>query len=150
MVIPGMGIVMIKSTQVYETNELGKVKRKVITMHKLKTLMVMVTLSFAFAGCFESGSEQTPPPPVSPPPVGKISDGSTYYQSNCSTCHKAGADDTTSAFGAIDLAQRQDMITTNMSSFDKTSGFNLMGAFSNVPEQRVADLKAYLASVPII
>ena len=116
-------------------------------MNKLTTITLIVTLSSALAGCFESGSETPPPAPV---PTGFVADGSTYYQSNCATCHKVGADDPTSAFGAADLAQRQDMIATDMSSFDNTSTFNLMLSFNDVPAQRVADLKAYLASVPSV
>jgi len=119
-------------------------------MNKLTTLTLMVTLSSVLAGCFESGSETPPPEPVAPAPTGFVANGATYYQSNCATCHKAGADDPTSAFGAADLAQRQDMIAMDMSNYDTTSTFNLMLAFNNVPDQRVADLKAYLASVPRI
>ena len=119
-------------------------------MQKLTTTTLVVTLSLALASCFESGSEEPPPPAVQLPPEGFITDGSTYYQTNCATCHKIGAVDTTSAFGASDLAQKQDMIRADMSTYDSTSTFNLMGSFTNVPEQRVADLKAYLASVPKI
>lgn len=119
-------------------------------MKKLTTVVSMVTLSLALASCFESGSETTPPPPVAPPPVGIAKDGLTYYQSNCAVCHKAGADDTTAAFGALDLAQRHDMLATDMSNYDTTSTFNLMLAYNNIPAQRVADLKAYLKSVPKI
>ncbi|MBI3563061.1 MAG: hypothetical protein HY080_15230 [Gammaproteobacteria bacterium] len=119
-------------------------------MKKLTTVVSMVTLSIALASCFESGSETPPPPAVQPPPVGVAKDGLTYYQSNCAVCHKAGSDDTTTAFGASDLAQRHDMIAMNMSNYDTTSGFTMMLAFNNVPEQRVADLKAYLKSIPKI
>jgi len=119
-------------------------------MKKLTTVVSMVTLSLALASCFESGSETTPPPAVAPPPVGLAKDGLTYYQSNCASCHQAGLDDTTAAFAATDLAQRQDMIAADMSNYDTTSSFDLMLAFNNVPAQRVADLKAYLKSVPKI
>jgi len=117
-------------------------------MHKLTTTAFVAMLSLGLGGCFDSGSEQAPPPPVKPAPIGKISDGSTYYKTNCGSCHMVGADDITSAFGASDLAQKQDMITNNMSAYDTTSTFDLMLAFNAVPDQRVADLKAYLASVP--
>ena len=119
-------------------------------MQKLTTTTLVVTLSLALASCFESGSEEPPPPAVQLPPEGIVADGTTYYQTNCASCHKIGTVDTTSAFGASDLAQKQDMIIADMSAYDTTSGFTLMGAFSNVPEQRVADLKAFLASVPKI
>ena len=118
-------------------------------MNKLTTMTLMVTLGLVVVGC-NSGSEQAAPPAVEPPPTGFVANGSTYYQTNCGTCHKAGADDPTSAFGAADLAQRQDMIATDMSNYDTTSTYNLMLAFNNIPAQRVADLKAYLASVPQI
>jgi len=123
---------------------------EVIKMKKLTTVSLMATLVLGLGGCFDSGSEQTAPPAVTPPPTGVVANGSTYYQSNCASCHKAGADDTTSAFGGSDLAQKQDMIASNMSTYDATSGFNLMLGFSSVPEQRVADLKAYFASVPTV
>lgn len=120
-------------------------------MRKLTIMISIMTLSTALASCYESNSEELAPAPVATPPTpaaGIIVNGSTYYQNSCGICHKAGQDDPTSAFGASDLAQRHDLITTNMSNFDTTSSFNLMGAFVSVPEQRVADLKAYLASVP--
>jgi cytochrome c5 len=125
---------------------------KVKIMQKLTTLILMVTLSFALAGCYESSSEELPPPAIALTPTGPVvaglaADGSTYYQSNCATCHKAGQDDPTSAFGAADLAQRHDMIATDMSNYDSTSGFNMMNTYSNVSEQRVDDLKAYFESV---
>lgn len=119
-------------------------------MQKLTTFSFVLLLSLALTGCFNSSSEDTPPPAIDPPPAGVTADGAVYYQTSCADCHKAGADDTTNAFGAIDLAQKQDMIRSDMSNYDQTSGFNLMTVFSNVPAQRVADLKAYLASVPQI
>ena len=119
-------------------------------MNKLTTTTLMVTLSLALTSCFESGSEEAAPPPVTPPPTGLAADGATYYQSNCASCHKAGADDTTAAFNASDLAQKHEMIAVDMSTFDTTSTFDLMLTYSNLPEQRVADLKAYLESVPTI
>lgn len=125
-------------------------ERKVITMNKLTAATVLVTLSLSLASCFESGSEETAPQPVAPPATGVAANGQTYYNSNCSTCHKAGAYDTTNAFNAADLAQKQDMIANNMSTYDQSSGFDLMTTFSNVSEQRVADLKAFLASIPAI
>lgn len=114
-------------------------------MKKLTTISTLVALCTALAGCFESGSETTPPPAVPLPPTGIVLDGKTYYSSNCGTCHKAGTEDTTAAFGASDLAQKQDMIVTNMGDYDLS--LNLMTAFSNVPSQRVLDLRAFLQSV---
>ena len=117
-------------------------------MFKRTAMTLIVTLSIALAGCFESGSEETPPPAIEPPPTGLVAAGATYYQTNCAACHKAGMDDPTSAFGAADLAQRQDMIASDMRNYDTTSSFNMMQTFRNIPAQRVADLKAYFASVP--
>lgn len=111
---------------------------------------LIVALSIVLTTCYESSSEKPPPPPVAQPPVGLVTNGSIYYQTNCALCHKAGQDDPVSAFGASDLAQRHAVITSDMSNFDATSSFNLMGAFSNIPAQRVVDLKAYLESVPMI
>lgn len=116
-------------------------------MQKLTTISTMAVLALTLAGCFESGSEATVPPAVPLPPVGVVVNGSTYYQEYCGTCHSAGTDDTSTAFGASDLAQRQDMIAPDMSDYDGTSTFNLMLSFSAVPAQRVADLKAYLSTL---
>ena len=117
-------------------------------MNKLTIMTLMVSFSLTLAGCFDSGSEETPPPAVPLPLEGFVADGATYYQTNCATCHKLGNVDTTSAFNAADLAQAQDMIVTDMSSYDTT--FNFMMTFNNVPAQRVADLKAYFESIPSI
>jgi mono/diheme cytochrome c family protein len=117
-------------------------------MNKLMTMSLMVTLSLGLAGCFNSGSEESPPPAVEPPPTGLVANGATYYATNCGSCHSAGTDDTTNAFGASDLAQKQDMITNDMSTYDQSSGFDLMTVFSDLPDQRVADLKSYLSTVP--
>ena len=131
-------------------------------MYKLTTTFIaafsLTLVSLTLAGCFESSSEVAPPPAIEPPPigvdvgvkVGVVGDGQIYYQNRCATCHSAGRDDPVSAFGAVDLAQKQDMITVDISDFDETSGFNLMGAFSDIAPQRVADLKAYLESVPAL
>ncbi|MCP4981790.1 MAG: cytochrome c [Gammaproteobacteria bacterium] len=122
-------------------------------MQKLMAMILMVSLSLALTGCYQSNSEEPPPDAIqiqAAPPVGLTASGSTYYQTNCATCHKAGADDVTSAFGASDLAQKQDMIVIDMSTYDMFSSFNLMMAFSSVPDQRVADLKSYLESIPKI
>jgi len=124
--------------------------KKMIAMHKLKIMALIVSLSFVLTTCYDSSSEKPAPHPVALPPVGHAANGSTYYQTNCGACHKAGQDDPTSAFGASNLAQRHDMMTTDMSNFDTTSTYTLMGAYSNIPAQRVADLKAYLKSVPKI
>ncbi len=121
--------------------------------HKYKLLLttiVLGVLSFALANCYNSSSEVPPPQAIAPPPVGVAANGAIYYQNRCGVCHSAGRDDVTSAFGAVDLARRQDMIVGDISNFDQKSGFNMMGTFNNIPEQRVVDLKAYLESVPML
>jgi len=119
-------------------------------MQKLTTMTSVVTLSLVLAGCLDSNSGEAVPPAVSSPTalVGIAENGAIYYQTNCGICHQIGQNDPTSAFGASDLAQKHNMIITDMSNFDTTSTFNLMASYNNVPEQRVADLKAYLESVP--
>jgi mono/diheme cytochrome c family protein len=119
-------------------------------MQKLTTMTSVITLSLVLAGCFGSDSEQAVTPAVNSPTalVGVAENGAIYYQTNCGICHQVGPNDPTSAFGASDLAQKHNMITTDMSNFDTTSTFNLMASYNNVPEQRVADLKAYLETVP--
>ena len=119
-------------------------------MQKLTTIISVITLSLVLASCFDSGSEETVTPAVTPPValVGVAANGAIYYQTNCGICHQIGQHDPTSAFGASDIAQKHNMITSDMSDFDTTSTFNLMASYNNVPEQRVADLKAYLESVP--
>ncbi|VAW90586.1 hypothetical protein MNBD_GAMMA21-27 [hydrothermal vent metagenome] len=117
-------------------------------MHNLTTVTLILSLNLILAGCFESDSEKTPPPAIPTPATGVVTNGSIYYQTNCVACHKAGMDDPSSAFGAADLAQRQDMIASDMRNYDTTSSFNMMQTFRNIPAQRVADLKAYFASVP--
>ncbi len=127
---------------------------KVINRHKHKLLIatLLVTLSFALSNCYDSTSEVPPPQVATPPPplLGLATNGHIYYQNRCATCHSAGRDDITSAFGAVDLARRQDMIAVDISNFDQTSGFNLMGTYNDIPAQRVADLKAYLKTVPLL
>ena len=119
-------------------------------MQKLTTMTSVVILSLVLAGCLDSNSGEAVTPAVTPSAtrVGVTADGAIYYQTNCGICHKIGQHDPTSAFGASDLAQKHNMIITDMSDYDRTSTFNLMASYNNVPEQRVADLKAYLESVP--
>lgn len=113
-------------------------------MKTLTTISTLVLLNLALAGCYESGSETTPPPAVPLPLVGVVDNGKTYFESNCSACHSLGVDYTPPHFGASNLAQKQDMIATNMSDYDPTT--QLMTAFFNVPDQRVVDLKAFIIS----
>ncbi len=116
-------------------------------MKTFTTIATMVLFNLALAGCYQSGSETTPPPAVALPPaplVGSVDSGKIYYESNCSTCHSLGTDYTPPHFGASNLALKQDMITSNMSDYDLAT--QLMTAFNNLPEQRVLDLQAFIAS----
>lgn len=76
-----------------------------------------------------------------------IADGKIYYETNCGGCHAAGNDDLSSAFGdktKMDLKASQ-KIVSNMS---QQGGPNkLMARFTNIREQRVLDLIAYLKNV---
>jgi len=72
--------------------------------------------------------------------------GKIYFATNCSRCHAAGNDDTVSAFGdksKMDLKAKHAKIQSNMSDYDSTN--LLMGRFTNIPNQRVIDLQAYLS-----
>ncbi|VAW92262.1 hypothetical protein MNBD_GAMMA22-302 [hydrothermal vent metagenome] len=129
---------------------------KVIKNLKQYKLLLLVTVALVFfsnlTSCYESNSEQTAPPPVVTPddPIGGSNpgiafNGKIYYQQNCSLCHAAGADDNTSAFGAIDLAKQESKVSSDMSQLDTT--YNMMGRFNNIDVERVADLKKYLSGI---
>lgn len=113
----------------------------------LKTIAASISImimSSTLVTCYESNSEQAPPPPVTDPVVpGIAANGKIYYQQNCSYCHSAGADDTTTAFGAIDLANQESRISNDISKNDAV--YNTMGRFNNIDQERVDDLKKYLS-----
>jgi len=76
--------------------------------------------------------------------VASAVNGKIYYQHNCGGCHSAG-DDKTVMFNAIDLAQNQDKIKTDMSEY---GGFYLlMGRFTHISQIRVDELKAYFKTL---
>lgn len=119
-------------------------------LHFSKLLLSMAVLSVALVSCYESGSEQVPPPPVTTgggntPAPGIAANGKIFYRQNCSVCHSAGNDDTTSAFGAINLANQNSRISTDISHFDTT--YNMMARFTSIDQARVDDLKKYLAGL---
>lgn len=114
-------------------------------MQRLITILTM-TFGLALTGCYQSGSESSPPPPVAKPLSGVIADGQIYYESNCASCHNIGTAYAPPHLSALDMKGRQDWIQSDMSAADTVSGFNLMSSFSNIPAQRVADLKAFVAS----
>lgn len=115
-------------------------------------LTIGILTSITLTSCYESNSEEDPPAPVvgpggggSVPDPGTASNGKIYFQQNCAICHSAGADDTTTAFGAIDLAQQQSIISNDISQSDQT--FNIMARFNNIDQERVDDLKKYLSTL---
>lgn len=121
-------------------------------MNKINQFALILFLGLSVVGCYDSSSDNEPRTVVVDDGgggggggIGSATDGSTYYSSNCSACHAAGVDDTTSALGATDLAQKHDMITNDMSAYDAT--YNMMFTFSNLSQKRVDDLKAYLATL---
>ncbi len=114
-------------------------------MKKYKKLIILFSVSVFLASC--GGGSDTKP--VVTEVKGTASNGKIYYQYECSGCHSAG-DDFTRALGASDLAQKQKLIKSNLTQYGDTLLPNiggLMGQFKNLSEQRVADLKAYLASL---
>lgn len=110
-------------------------------------LMAGIALSSTLVSCYESSSELGAPPPDTGPGVtpGVAANGRIFYEQNCSLCHSAGADDTTSAFGAIDLANQDTIISNDISQFSPT--YDLMGRFTDIDQERVDDLKKYLSSL---
>ena len=123
-----------------------------MTMKKVKLIKILLILiSIPLLGgvlvsCYESNSEQAPPPPVVDTVVpGIAANGKIFYMQNCSFCHAAGADDTTRAFGAIDLANQDSRVSNDISKNDLV--YNTMGRFNNIDQERVDDLKKYLASL---
>jgi len=122
-------------------------------MKKLKLIQITLLLMTGFVAssvlvsCYDSNSETPAPSPVTKPgPAPGLSfNGKVYYEQNCSACHAAGVDDTTTAFGAIDLANQQSKISNDMSKSDVT--YNTMGRFNNIDQQRVDDLKKYLSGL---
>ena len=111
-------------------------------------LMAGIALGSTLTSCYESSSEQGALPPVTDPGGGVIPgvaiNGKVFYQQNCSLCHSAGADDTTSAFGAPDMANQDSIISNDISQYSPT--YDLMTRFSNIDQERVDDLKKYLSS----
>lgn len=118
-------------------------------MNNIKQITLVLLLTVSMVGCYDSSSDNDPAPVPAPSGtvggLGSATEGQTYYTSSCGTCHAAGADDTTTAFNSSDLAQKQDMITNDMSAYDATT--QMMTQFNNVSQKRVDDLKAYLATL---
>jgi len=89
--------------------------------------------------------------------LGSASAGKQYYTDNCGVCHNAGVD-TTSAFSSqstMDLAKHYRTRITNglvekikPDMHDLSIVANLMGDFQALTDIEVADLIAYLKSLP--
>ena len=71
-----------------------------------------------------------------------IPNGQAFYADNCAICHSYGADDTTIAFNASNLSLSTSRITKNLTAYG--GDFKLMGAFYDIPQNNVDELKAYL------
>lgn len=119
-------------------------------IHRIKQVTLVLILSFAVVGCYDSSSDNLHSTVDvgdggGGAPIGSVANGKIYYNSNCSSCHAAGADDTTSAFGSSDLRQKHGLIANDMSALDPTN--KMMTQLNNVSQQRVDDLVAYLATL---
>lgn len=120
------------------------------SVRMLSIVSVALLMSSALASCYDSNSEEDAPPAMvigggAQPLAGNAINGKVFYNQNCSVCHAAGNDDTTRAFGAIDLANQGSRISGDMSHFDET--YNLMARFNNLDADRVNDLKRYLSGL---
>jgi mono/diheme cytochrome c family protein len=115
----------------------------------MKKFIIIFSFALFLVSC---GGGDSTPVDIGPTKVtAVVADGETFYQYECSGCHSAGLDET-SAFGSSNLAQKQDLIQSDLSRFGGTPFSDpdvkkLMGRFSNLSKQRVADLKAYLTSL---
>ena len=74
-----------------------------------------------------------------------IPNGQAFYAANCAICHSAGTDDTTTAFNASNLAQRNNPLSRNLTMYG--GQYQLMGAYYALNQQNVDELKAYLATL---
>ena len=117
---------------------------------RIGIVLAVLALGPGLVSCYESNSEEDAPPALGvigggTPPAGNALSGRIFYNQNCSVCHAAGSDDTTRAFGAIDLANQGSRISGDMSHFDQTYG--LMARFTDLDQARVDDLKRYLSGL---
>ncbi len=90
--------------------------------------------------------------------IGNAITGESYYMSECAVCHRSGIDDKSVAYGSSDLAENYQLArdstpsTTNIKIDMHSIGpvLNLMGRFTAIPTDRVADLEAYLGGVTLV
>jgi len=116
----------------------------------LPIMLTALLMAVGLTSCYDSSSEEDAPPALviggdDQPLAGNAANGKIFYTQNCSVCHAAGNDDTTRAFGAIDLANQGSRISGDMSHFDET--YNLMARFNDLDQPRVDDLKRYLSGL---
>jgi hypothetical protein len=71
--------------------------------------------------------------------------GEAFYSANCAICHSAGAVDTTIAFNGTDLAVSSNPLTKDLTRYG--GSYQLMGAFYDIEQQNIDELKAYLATL---
>jgi hypothetical protein len=71
--------------------------------------------------------------------------GEAFYSANCAICHSAGSVDTTIAFNGTDLALSSNPLTKDLTRYGGT--YQLMGAFFDIEQQNIDELKAYLATL---
>jgi len=117
-------------------------------MKKYQKIVSLLILGSLLISC--GGGDDAPKTTKTTSITAVAADGKIFYQYECGGCHSAGKDDGISAFASSDLAQKQNLIKANLSEFGATginNVENIMGRFSNLSEQRVADLKAYLKSL---
>jgi len=74
-----------------------------------------------------------------------IPNGKAFYASNCAVCHAAGTDDTSVAFMASNLAKKDNLLQRDLSIYG--GQYQLMGAFYDVAQKNIDELKAYLATL---
>ena len=74
-----------------------------------------------------------------------IPNGKAFYADNCSVCHSMGTEDTTTAFNASNLSLSASRIAKNLTAYG--GDFKLMGAFYDIPQVNVDELKAYIQSL---
>lgn len=86
---------------------------------------------------------------------GNVANGKIYYMSECAVCHRAGAADVTYVFSSSDIsasykvARASAGLKTNITRDMHAIGpaRNLMGRFTSVSNENVADLEAFLGSL---
>lgn len=103
--------------------------------------LLIVMFIGVLVGCFEGETEEAA---ESGNVVSNARLGASFYVDNCSACHSAGPDDTTTAFNASDLALRSNPLSTDLSNFG--GQYQLMEQFADVSQTNIDNLETYLAT----